>query len=350
MGNGGMPDRFTMFALAGSIVALVLGLAASHATAQAPTTDVVTAQDLLPTEEQAAQVAATVNGEPITVGEVARLLATSLGKRKIAAEALPRLQAEALEQVIDQRLVAQYLRQHGQGISDEELEVAFNQFRQSLELQKRPFDEHLKRERLTEQQLKQQLYWTLSWRRYTARHITDEILQRRFERDRKHYDGSEVRVAHLLLKPQPGQTLDDALPELTRKAQTLRDQIERGELTFDDAVARYSDGTKENGGDLGFITSPGSMPEPFTKAAFSLEVGQVSPPVTTPFGVHLIRCTEVKPGTRTLDDVRRQVQRDVMQDGLERLAQQARQSANITYSGAWPHFRPGTQELAGVQP
>lgn len=345
-----MPDRFTKHVLAGLVAALVAGLSVPYAAAQSPSPEVVTAQDVLPSEEQAAQVAATVNGEPITVGEVGRLLATSLGKRKLAVEALPRLQAEALEQVIDQRLVAQYLRQHGQGISDEELDNAVKQFRQSLELQKRSFDEYLKRERLTEQQLRQQLYWTLSWRRYTARHITDEILQRRFERDRKHYDGSEVRVAHLLLKPQPGQTLADALPQLTAKAQALRDQIERGELTFENAVAQYSDGTKENGGDLGFITSPGSMPEPFTKAAFSLEVGQVSPPVTTPFGVHLIRCTEVKPGSRTLDDVRRQVQRDVIQDGLDRLAEQARQTAAITYSGAWPHFRPGTQELAGVKP
>lgn len=345
-----MPDRVTMQSLAVLVALLAALLAGQRAAAQSPPSEVITAKEVLPTEEQAAQVAATVNGESITVGEVARLIAASLGNRKLAAEALPRLQAETLEQAIDQRLVAQYLRQDNQGISEEELDAAFNQFRQSLELQKRSFDEYLKRERLTEPQLRQQLYWTLSWRRYTARHITDEILQGRFERDRKRYDGSEVRVAHLLLKPQPGQSLADALPHLTSTAQALRAQIQRGELTFENAVAEHSQGTKENGGDLGFITSPGSMPEPFTDAAFALEVGQVSPPVTTPFGVHLIRCLEVKPGSRTLDDVRRQVQRDVTQDGFERLAQQARQSAKIAYSGAWPHFRPGTQELAGVKP
>ncbi len=312
--------------------------------------DSITAADVMPSAEQAAAAAAVVNGEPVAVGEVARLLASALGNRKVAPRAMPRVQAEALEQAIDRRLVAQYLRQHDQGISADELDVVFKQFRQSLELQKLPYEEYLKKQHMTEEQLRQQLYWALSWRRYTARHITDEILERRFERDRKRYDGSEVRVAHLLLKPPSGHDLAGALPGLLADAQAIKARIEGGELTFEQAVAQHSQGTRENGGDLGFITWPGSMPQPFSEAAFALEVGQVSAPVATPFGVHLIRCTEIKPGSRTLDDVRRQVQQDVIQEGFARLAEQARQSAKVEYTTAWPHFKPGTEELAGAAP
>jgi len=39
------------------------------------------------------------------------------------------------------------------------------------------------------------------------------------------------------------------------------------------------------------------MDEAFSRAAFALQTGQISPPVRSPFGVHLIRCEAIKPGT-----------------------------------------------------
>ena len=44
------------------------------------------------------------------------------------------------------------------------------------------------------------------------------------------------------------------------------------------------------------------MPEPFASAAFALGKGAISQPVISMFGVHLIRCTQEKPGTKTLKD------------------------------------------------
>ena len=53
------------------------------------------------------------------------------------------------------------------------------------------------------------------------------------------------------------------------------------------------------GGDIGWIERREPMPEAFSAAAFALKPGEVSLPVETTFGVHLIQVLEVKPGTKT---------------------------------------------------
>ena len=54
--------------------------------------------------------------------------------------------------------------------------------------------------------------------------------------------------------------------------------------------------SKARGGDLGTFPRVGAMVEPFAKAAFELQPYQISNPVETQFGVHLILCTQVTPG------------------------------------------------------
>ncbi len=106
--------------------------------------------------------------------------------------------------------------------------------------------------------------------------------------------------------------------------QDIRTEIISGKKSFADAAKEYSeDSTADNGGDLGTFDRK-RMVEPFTKAAFSLPVGEVSEPVKTPFGYHLIEVLDqekdpasgevvkvharhillkVSPGPATLDEV-----------------------------------------------
>jgi parvulin-like peptidyl-prolyl isomerase len=81
-----------------------------------------------------------------------------------------------------------------------------------------------------------------------------------------------------------GPDLDAAVAEL----EALRQRILAGE-SFEALAAEYSeDGSASNGGSLG-IFGPGDMVPSFELAAFALEPGEVSLPVVSPFGVHLIR-------------------------------------------------------------
>ncbi len=72
----------------------------------------------------------------------------------------------------------------------------------------------------------------------------------------------------------------------------IRDEIESGSIKFEDAAKRYSeDGSAARGGDLGTFDRNRMVPE-FTEASFSLPVGEISQPVKTKFGYHLIEVTE----------------------------------------------------------
>ncbi len=68
----------------------------------------------------------------------------------------------------------------------------------------------------------------------------------------------------------------------------IKQKIQNGELTFEDAAATYSScPSGAQGGDLGSFT-PGQMVSEFDKVVFEEEVGKVHGPISTQFGFHLI--------------------------------------------------------------
>jgi parvulin-like peptidyl-prolyl isomerase len=76
------------------------------------------------------------------------------------------------------------------------------------------------------------------------------------------------------------------------------------------------------------------MVEAFTQAAFQLKPGEISPPVATPFGVHLIKLVEVKPGGKKWTDARDQLKPAAAQALFQEVARQERKKAKIAFSGA----------------
>jgi parvulin-like peptidyl-prolyl isomerase len=90
----------------------------------------------------------------------------------------------------------------------------------------------------------------------------------------------EVRASHILVEEES-------------KANELKKEIDGG-YDFANVAKKHSKcPSGESGGDLGFF-GKGMMVKEFEEAAFSLEIGQVSEPVKTQFGYHLILVTEKK--------------------------------------------------------
>lgn len=91
---------------------------------------------------------------------------------------------------------------------------------------------------------------------------------------------TEVKASHILVKTE-------------EEAKKLYDEIKNGK-NFADAAAEVSLCPSGSvGGDLGFF-SRGMMVKPFEDAAFELEPGELSEPVQTQFGWHLIQVTDKK--------------------------------------------------------
>jgi peptidyl-prolyl cis-trans isomerase D len=113
----------------------------------------------------------------------------------------------------------------------------------------------------------------------------------------------QIRASHVLLKTE-GK--DDAA--VKTRAEELLKQARAG-ADFADLAKKNSEdeGSAKNGGDLDYFRRGRMVPE-FEQVAFSLEPGQISDPVKTSFGYHIIKLVDKKPGTtRPLAEVRQQI-------------------------------------------
>ncbi|MBP3924992.1 peptidyl-prolyl cis-trans isomerase [bacterium] len=88
----------------------------------------------------------------------------------------------------------------------------------------------------------------------------------------------EVQASHILVKTE-------------EEAKKLLDEIKSGKITFADAAIEYSlCPSGRTGGDLGYFPK-GVMVKEFEDACFSMEIGEISNPIQTQFGWHLIQLT-----------------------------------------------------------
>ena len=109
------------------------------------------------------------------------------------------------------------------------------------------------------------------------------------------------------------------LVEDEEKCAKIREEIQSGACTFEEAAMKYSScPSKEQGGSLGSFGKGMMVPE-FEEAAFVLELGTVSEPVKTQFGYHLIKVEERTEGkTSEFEDVKSQIINNLIQQRQER--------------------------------
>lgn len=118
--------------------------------------------------------------------------------------------------------------------------------------------------------------------------VTKALIDEAYARMQK-----EVKAAHILILCDENATPEDTLKAF-HKAKDIRKKIVEG-ASFDDMALQFSEdpSAKENKGNLGYF-SAFRMVYPFETAAFNTKVGEVSQPVRTKFGYHLVKVLDVR--------------------------------------------------------
>jgi peptidyl-prolyl cis-trans isomerase C len=196
------------------------------------------------------------------------------------------------------------------------------------EAQRRKLDQNPAVERQMELQKTQVLAGAL-YQELLATARVDEAAERQyFEQHKAEYESARAR--HILVRAKgsrmPVQAGKKELSEeeALAKAQEIKKRLAAGE-DFATVAKAESDDTRSsaNGGELNTIKH-GQMVAPFEQAAFSLPVGQISEPVKTEFGYHLIQVEQHD--VKTFDEVRPEIEKrmrpEVAREEMEKLQKQ----------------------------
>lgn len=196
----------------------------------------------------------------------------------------------------------------------------------------------------------------------TDKEVTEKLVREAYDRSLK-----DVRASHILLKIGPDALPKDTL-EVYNRIMKIRDEAMKGD--FAQAAKKYSEdpSAKDNGGDLNWFSAL-RMVYPFETAAYSTAVGEVSMPIRTRFGYHILKVVdkrdalgeisaahimiktgkeateeEVQEAKKKIEEVKSLLDKGESFEDLARKYSQDRGSANK--GGALPRFGTGRMVAA----
>ena len=290
-------------------------------------------------------IAAHVGDDTIRIERLQPQVELVLSRSPASGRKLEIIKAQILEENVKQRLVNIYLQNSPYKASASEIDLELANLQKDLKAQEKSLEDLYQERGINSQQLRESLGWDLSWGKYLDKFLTEENLQKYFDKHRRQFDGTRLHVAHILIKPEDGSSAD-SWKKAWEQCRSVRSKIEKGEIAFADAVIQFSAGaTKVNQGDLGWIGWSGPMAPDFTIAAFQLQMNEISQPVQTSFGYHLIKLLKEEPGKKEMKDVRAALLPSVKRFLFDWLAAKQAKSTPVKFTGEFPFFKFGTKVL-----
>lgn len=138
-------------------------------------------------------------------------------------------------------------------------------------------------------------------------------VRKAYDENMKRFEVKEARQAgHILITPDAGGGAD-AKKKAKAKADALYAQLKKNPKDFAALAKQHSQdpGSAANGGDLGFFER-GAMVKSFDDAVFSMKAGEISAPVESEFGYHIIRLAAVRGGKgKTFEEARPEIEAEL---------------------------------------
>jgi len=276
--------------------------------------------------------AITIASTPVVVD---RVVAVVDGRPILLSELGPGAPKEAVEALIEKRLLQAEGRSRGLNVGDAEIDTAIEQvrsrnnipdlatFKQAVEASGRTWTQY--RTELGEQLLERQIMGQIMSQ---GTQVTDRELNEVIKREPELIESRHLR--HLLLRLTP-QAQDWEVQDAAARAKSLLAQLDSGTSFEELAIANSEDPSAGNGGDLGWI-GRGITDPAFEKAAFQAAVGSVVGPVRSAFGVHLIQVVAQRrkaDGKEQREMLRNMLRRRNAEAALKRTIERARRQALV---------------------
>jgi foldase protein PrsA len=298
-----------------------------------------------------ASAAATVNGEKITVDEVDRELAKfekSAQFEQLTAEQ----DADKVRRQFEQGYLSQIVRRHVMRPLAEERDLAITEaevdesieaikadfpsdkeFEDALDQQGVSMDQlpELVRDQLTEEALREDVKAEIE--------PSDDELQSHYDENIDRYQ--QTKASHILIEQRA--EAEDVAKELqgARANEIKKLFAERAKKLSQDP------GSGKKGGDLGYFASGELVPE-FEEAAGKLELGEVSDPVQSEFGFHIIRVTDrrLQPFEEVRDQIAEELSGAEAEEAFQDLVVQAYKEADVRVNSRYGELDLETQRIA----
>jgi peptidyl-prolyl cis-trans isomerase C len=240
---------------------------------------------------------------------------------------LTKLRKEAMDEMVEQELIRQAAEAKGIRVSGEQIDAALAELSEPFKTPEE-FTRRIQSEGFTADSYREHVGRMIAAKQYldgiraSVATVSDEELET-YYRDNEHRLTlpEQVRVRHILLTWKPMGTTDDRAA-IRKQMVPILEKARAGE-DFAELAREYSDdSTASQGGDTGLFQR-GQMVPAFESVAFALQPGEISEPVETPFGVHILRLEERQDARLLpLDEVREQLREHIREERMEAAVEQ----------------------------
>jgi peptidyl-prolyl cis-trans isomerase C len=244
-----------------------------------------------PKPENLDQVLATVNGEKITRGD----LLNFLGRYQVPQIRPERLYHDAIESLINSRLLGQFLARQQIAVPPEKVNEAIARIESNLKASGRgDLQTLLQQSGGTMDDIRRQVIWD----EFVKLRATDAELKKFAANHKDLVNSNLLKASHIYLNVPVDATAADK-EKIRQKVLAIKQDIADKKTSFAAAANGFSQdpsNDEKSGGDIGYFgLQTGIIPE-FAEAAFALKEGEISEPVETIHGFHLIVVTDRKEG------------------------------------------------------